>query len=427
MRHDRELRRALPGAGMVRWKEARNIDKRFTVVATLSVLVSIALAACGGAAKPPSAFISALDLEVIDEREIEVDSGRILSMSPDGLWLAVDSMSELCIYEIESMDEKACVNYGEHMASLSYRTLAWSPDSTRLVFCEDALRPLHESDLWLLEIETGDLRNLTDDDTEGAFLRSVGENAEFTLDFAPAWSPDGSKLVFTRSEATGGELEGTGLFIMDAQGGEPESLVRVSRDEPLAVWYGLYWSAKPERVFYSVVLRDADDPDSGVWVVDPDGRDDEQILEAEDAEQGPPLLMGVSEGANLGLVWYYLAAGRYAPQPNVSHYALADLDTGEIEPLKQASGDELEFFGVTNATLSPDGSKVAYVYRDMDMTWYLVVRDVAGGEENILFKTDVLMMGGGLDFGLGLDWALNDMIYVWTNFQTGLLLELGAD
>jgi hypothetical protein len=126
------------------------------------------------------------------------------------------------------------------------------------------------------------------------------------------------------------------------------------------------------------------------------------------------------------LIWYPRAAGVMAVQPNVSYYALVDLDTGETEPLKTASGDEIEFLGVGNATLSPDGSKVAYVYRDLERTNYLVVRDLSGGEENILFETDEFALGPGFDFGLGLDWARDDTIYVSTGSQSGLLLKVGA-
>lgn len=391
----------------------------------LMAIVGLTLAACGGKSGPPSASHSALDLAVLDEREITVDRGRILSLSPDGQWLVVLDLPELCILAADSMDEELCINYEEHMTSLAESTLAWSPDSTRLVFCEDAVRFLHDSDLWLLEVKTGELRNLTDDGYEGGLLGAI-KDGSLMLDYAPAWSPDGSQLVFARSELDEGEYQGTSLYIMDAKGGEPERLVRVSREEPLVVWYGLYWSARPERVSYSVAYRDPEDRDSGLWVVNRDGRDDEQILEPDDVELGPPFLMGVSEGENLGLIWYYRAAGRMVAQPNVSLYALVDLKTGKTEPLKEAKSDEIEFVAIANATLSPDGSKVAYVYHDLEKMAYLVVRDVTGGEENILLETDELTLGGSINIGLGLDWALNDTIYVWTGFESGLLLEVGA-
>jgi Tol biopolymer transport system component len=402
--------------------------ERFIGAVTLLALASLALVACGGTAKPPSAAQPALDLRVIAEREIEVDSGRILSLSPDGQWLVVDDQPDLCIYATESMDEEVCVTYRDPdlLRSLAQSTLAWSPDSTRLAFCENSTRFMHESDLWLLEIETGELRNLTDDEYHGDILGPGRQADEFQLDFAPAWSPDGKALVFARSEVTEDGYQGTDLYIIDADGGEPQRLVRVTREEPLVVWYRPYWAARPERVFYSVTYRDPEERDSGLWVVDRGGREDEQILEVNDPEKGSPLLMGVSETVQLGLIWYPRAAGVLAVQPNVSHYALVDLDTGRVEPLKEASGDEIEFILVGNATLSPDGSKVAYVYRDLEMTNYLVVRDLSGGEENILFETDEFALGGRIDFGLGLDWALDDTIYVWTDFQSGLLLKVGA-
>lgn len=393
----------------------------------LSVVIIVALTACGGPAQPPSASHPAVDLQVLDDREIAVDSGRFVSLSPDGQWLAVDDAPELCIYAADSMGEEVCVNYkDENVHSLAASTLAWSPDSSRLVFCENATRYMHDSDIWLLEIETGDLRNLTDDDYEGGILEGGRRASGVLLDFAPAWSPDGRKLVFARSELVEGDYDGTALYTVDAKGGEPARLVRVSREEPLVVWYGVYWSVRPERIYYSVLFREPDDPDSGLWVVDGDGRDEKQIVEAEQDEQGPPLLMGVSEGERLALIWYPRAAGMLALEPNVSHYALADLDTGRVEPLKEASGDEIEFLGVRNATLSPDGSKVAYVYRTPEGTLHLAVRDASGGEENVLWETDEQMLGSSADYGLGLDWAQDDTIFAWTGFQSGLMLRVGA-
>jgi hypothetical protein len=161
--------------------------------------------------------------------------------------------------------------------------------------------------------------------------------------------------------------------------------------------------------------------------VDWDGRNKEKILEANEPDLGPMLLLDVSEGRNLGLIFYHLAFSVFLAQENSCYLRLVDLDTAEVKPLKEATGDGFEFTSVGNATLSPDGSKVAYVYEDPDMNSVLAVRDVDGEEEQILLRRDGWELTGRLDYGLSLDWAEDDTLYVWTGHDSGLLLKLGTE
>ncbi|MCL4694244.1 MAG: PD40 domain-containing protein, partial [Candidatus Hydrogenedentes bacterium] len=61
------------------------------------------------------------------------------------------------------------------------RDPAWSPDGKRIVFASDRTG---DFDLYILDIETGDVENVTQD-TESD-------------DLEPAWSPDGTKIAFRR-------------------------------------------------------------------------------------------------------------------------------------------------------------------------------------------------------------------------------------
>jgi hypothetical protein len=101
------------------------------------------------------------------------------------------------------------------------------------------------------------------------------------------------------------------------------------------------------------------------------------------------------------------------------------LDTGTIEPLKQAAGDAPEFFSPQNAIFSPDGSKLLYTYRDARITTRLVVRDLSGGAEQLLLSRPGKAIGAS-DFGQGLNWSADDTVYAATGPGIGLLLRLAG-
>ena len=393
------------------------------------VLIAAALVGCRGEeAKPscPSAAKAASELRVADQREIMVDDGRIVALSPDGKWLVISRETALCVCEVPSQAEQCCVEIGDEVRNVDLGSIAWSPDSTRVVFTEEALRLLYESDLWVLEVETGHLKNLTDDGVTGGLLTAKGEAA---IDVAPGWSRDGRRLVFSRSPGlTSGEREGTSLYSIPASGGNPRELLTVDDQRRMSVWSRCHYSGDGKQILYTVASGDSGDPENGVWIAAANGGTPQQVLGATDLEKGLPYLMDVSSQGDRALVGYQYALE--VQGLNSCAFFLLDLKTGEIEPVKQAKGDATEFLSVENATLSPDGSKVLYIYHCVDDEQRLAVRDVDGDTEHILLALPTGMIYYAWSFGpagSGLDWAQSDTIYVSQLRNHGLLLSLETD
>jgi hypothetical protein len=404
-------------------------QRRYALVGLL--LLILALAACGGGGggakkDPPSASRPAADLRVTDKREIEIEDGRILSLSPNGEWLVVDKGELLCIYQAASLAEQSCALLKDR-AHPALGSLTWSPQGTRVAFADDAVRMMVESDLWVLEAETGKLSNLTDDGATGNLLRPEPEGSKPLVDAAPAWSPDGKTLVFVRSARVSGAWDGTALYRISAGGGDPKKLLAVAEEEPLVVWWGTRWSGDGKKILYTVAGRESDAPDNGIWIVEGDGKNPQHILGVTDPDLGSPFLVDVAAKGDKALIWYYMAASRFGAEPNVSYFAILDLKTGEVEPLKRARGEEIEFSSPSNAILSPDGSKLLYAYRDLiGGEFRLVVRDVDGETENVLLISEE-PLGASFQPGLGLNWAENDTLYVATFGRTHLLLTLASE
>jgi dipeptidyl aminopeptidase/acylaminoacyl peptidase len=372
------------------------MNKRFLALGSI-LLVALLLVCCalsvlfvalffvyqGTANVPPSASMLAADLRVIDQREVDIEGDGTPLLSPDGRWLAVakEGALKLCIYAADSLTEQRCVEL-ESGKSIHPHSFTWSPDSKRIALTENHSMYL-ASDLWVLDVETGRLLNLTD-----------SPKAVNTL---PVWSPDGKTLAFYR-------IMEKACYRVPANGGTSEKLLTMER----AFASYLFWLGD-NQIVYSTAS-------SGLWLA-------EQQIVGNDPKMGPPTPIDVSPRGDKALILYRHAGARdFFGTPNVSYCALVDLQAGTVEPLKQATGDVAEFYGPMNAVFSPEGSKILYVYRDVGEKYLLAVRDLDGGMENVLLTREK-PMGHFAGIGRGLRWAENGTIYV--DAKDALLLSLG--
>src|SRR5262249_27127394 len=166
-----------------------------------------------------------------------IPDGETLALSHDGRWLAVWSRAgtnaAICAFDAATLTEHRCAAVPR--VSIAADSVAWSPDGTRLAFTESALRELRESDIWVAGFATGTATDLTDDGVG----KLIGAPAGTPLDLAPAWSPDGMELAFSRTvksgeDAAGEDIVQTALYRIPAAGGEPRQVVKVA-DSRVAV------------------------------------------------------------------------------------------------------------------------------------------------------------------------------------------------
>ena len=125
----------------------------------------------------------------------------------------------VCRYEIAASD-LSCAPVDPREAGfypLPMQT-AWSLDGTKIAMHEDAVMRAHESDLWVLDVETLTFSNLTDDGVYGSFLRSGGK--PYTIDTVPIWTPDGDLYFFRLMDDPEGRRYA--LFRLPQAQGEPE-------------------------------------------------------------------------------------------------------------------------------------------------------------------------------------------------------------
>jgi dipeptidyl aminopeptidase/acylaminoacyl peptidase len=220
--------------------------------------------------------------------------------SPDGRWLAFvsnrgDEKAKGQIYVLPAQGGEA-----RKLTELkeSAADLVWSPDSTRLAFTSRVPDEAYEEEeerkrkprrftrlfqkldsvgwiadrrthVFVVDLEGGEARQITDGDCE---------------DGAPAWSPDGKRLVFaaTRGERWDTELISR-LYVVDPEGGEPAQLTgdEGSYETPA-------FSPDGSRIAYRFAVEDGTFPhNTQIGVMKADGTDATILTTALDRQCGP--------------------------------------------------------------------------------------------------------------------------------------------
>ncbi len=176
--------------------------------------------------------------------------------------------------------------------------IAWSPDSTQIYFSanrgEDRFLNVLNSDLFRLDIASGDLTQLTD--RQGA-------------DYSVAVSPDGSRIAWLGFDDRGLSHHRQGLYVMDADGGNRRELL-AELDRSIA---NPQWSEDGSAIYFQY-------DDRG-----------ETYLARTNLDAGVELLVRGLGGMSLGRPYsgaaYAVGGGRYAFTSG-STASPAELSTG---------------------------------------------------------------------------------------------------
>lgn len=405
------------------------MNKKLFLVSVLLISLAVSCKATGGkkVPKPRSASLKATQLQVTGNRDVFLTETQLLSLSPDGKWLLGLTQDSICIYETATMAEKTCASW---KTTLDPNGIAWSPDSTKVAFTEN-LTTLTESDLWVFDITSGILSDLTDDHLEGDISTSLQRGQSTTkdiyLDSLPAWSPDGKSIAFIRSIY--GSTKKTIICLIPAGGGQVTEILIADGEHSLAVWRGMRWTPDGKKIIFTIDIIEDTTGKNGIWIVDVKSKNYSHLVNEKEG-WGYPALYDISAKGDLALIGYPRALVRAAQFPNNSFYELLDLKTLTLTPLiqTQASGDQQnnqpEYYSPTQVTFSPDGSKILYHYNipgnDQPIP-QLVVRDINGTKEQVLENHAIYV---GENVGASLFWAQNDTIYMMTGAGLGILYTL---
>lgn len=248
-------------------------------------------------------------------------------LSPDGRTVIYNSGDKgACVRGVDGSNEHC---FDRRVAEFDASTAAWSPDGSELAITETHAFGL-EPDIWLLDVSSGELTNLTDDGLEQEL--SLIENDDMpdgaAVDVFPSWDPDGNGIRFLRMKSD----NTMAVAEVPADGGEVTELRMIN-----AKWSDLRAVAwTDDRVAWT----------SGtvsVWVADLRDGDQRTVLD------GVYSVLSFSSDGN-----FLLADERDEEgNPAVGKACVVPVRGGD--PVLVAAG------GVTVPTWAPEGHALAYV------------------------------------------------------------------
>ena len=144
-----------------------------------------------------------LDLQDTRHEPLDVGATTILSISPDGAVLAgVQFRNRLCFLDAVTLDVLARGDQTDVLQMIDRASVHWSPDQTRIAFSLNAWRQMRDSDIYIADVATATITNLTAEggDEESA---SIIDEPDVAVDVYPRWIDDAT-ILFARHEDIGG-------------------------------------------------------------------------------------------------------------------------------------------------------------------------------------------------------------------------------
>ena len=190
---------------------------------------------------------------------------------------------------------------------------------------------------------------------DGKGFHKVTPGLAFVGEGNPDWSPDGSRIVFDRTDDCAGAIGScSALWVVDADGGSERRLTRENAQRVTSA-LAPTWSPDGRRIAY--VVMDGRSETADVWVMDADGSAQRRVTHLGDAAEPA-----------------WAPDGRKIAFSNHGDLVVLDLETGSLQRLtKTPALDE------SHPDWSPDGKRIAYELNNEATTEYdAYVIDVDG-------------------------------------------------
>lgn len=328
----------------------------------------------------------ASEMSLIDAHVVNVHDAKIVAMSPDGRSVAVARQTaeapagQLCVLNLDSLDEVACADLAQLQAGLRIDDVTWSPDSRSLAFTERALEVFMDGDLWLMDAASGELTNLLDDGFEGPLpiMQREPSAGTITIPANPTFSPDGTTLAFSRSLIIDGAMAGNDVVTLSVDDGDPVRLWVIDPRLIGVAYMGMGWAPNGEQLYVSVSDPGGRDERDGIWVVDATGGEGRQLVGRYQPGGSALALLAVAADGQHLLAYDPALSGRQAD--GVPALALIDTRTGSATPLLGAGETNAQKRPARWAGFSPDGGTLVTLVNAAD-AGTLTVWEADGAQE----------------------------------------------
>jgi hypothetical protein len=319
--------------------------------------------------------------------------------APDGQRYVFMTETELCVGDVTGAADVCLTPPADFPPFLSVgnptlRTVAWSPDSTRVALTGPV--SVMDTDLWVWDIAAGMLTNLADDGYTGDM---EGLPADATIYAQPAWSPDGTQIAAARAALSAEEP--ARLVVLDAVTGA----VLQEIEPPVSFMYmpdDLTFSADGAALLFSQGYYGREElADSGIWRIDLASGEQTQVVtgSAFDARLNPdgdtnystsvgPVIVS-PEGTQL-LTWAGSGAFDDAPQAGFTVDTFGGANNTLPLPFEFLILSSIHEFEPFQAAWSPDGSALIIAADGAVPHEGLMVEPEADADRVTIYVVDML-------------------------------------